>query len=186
VVNYVGCSMRVRILERSTVTFGEEVKRVDDNGRPHLHRVMRGTPIFEYPHASKIVQVVGKYDVDHFSVMKAETGAIGRALGMAGMLVIPGSGVATAEDMQEVPTAAATSPAAPPAQLPPEQVGESDDDIRAHVARNLTELAKYPEALAQFQEWARGRGLTTLEGLEGANLKGVARKLDRSLHEAKS
>lgn len=41
---------------------------------------------------------------DDNAIMKAETGAIGRALGVLGMLVI-GTGVATAEDVQEAVTA---------------------------------------------------------------------------------
>lgn len=57
---------------------------------------------------------------DDNALMKAETGAIGRALGVAGILVV-GTGVATAEDMQEAaagPVAAAGA-SAPPAELPP-------------------------------------------------------------------
>ena len=51
----------------------------------------------------------------------------GRALGMAGMLVIPGSGVATAEDMQENQTSADTSAevAALPAAEPADLIGEA-------------------------------------------------------------
>jgi hypothetical protein len=40
-------------------------------------------------------------EVDEYCMERAETGAIGRALGVAGILVV-GSGVATAEDMQRV------------------------------------------------------------------------------------
>lgn len=36
---------------------------------------------------------------DNDAIMKAETGAIARALGSLGMLALPGSGLATAEDM---------------------------------------------------------------------------------------
>lgn len=46
----------------------------------------------------------GKPDIilpDSDSLMKAETGAVARALGTLGMLALPGSGLATAEDMSE-------------------------------------------------------------------------------------
>ena len=38
---------------------------------------------------------------DSNAIMKAETGSIARALGALGMLALPGSGIATAEDMVE-------------------------------------------------------------------------------------
>lgn len=43
----------------------------------------------------------GRFVPDMNSVMKAETGAVARALGFLGMLTLPGSGIATAEDMLE-------------------------------------------------------------------------------------
>lgn len=39
---------------------------------------------------------------DFDAIMKAETGALARGLGQIGILCLPGSGVATAEDMNEV------------------------------------------------------------------------------------
>lgn len=38
---------------------------------------------------------------DNDFIMKAETGSVARAMGMLGMLTLPGSGIATAEDMGE-------------------------------------------------------------------------------------
>ncbi len=61
---------------------------------------------------------------DDNAVMKAETGAIGRALGVLGMLVI-GTGVATAEDVQEAlsqPSGASTGSTGPAAVLGPPAV----------------------------------------------------------------
>jgi hypothetical protein len=55
---------------------------------------------------------------DDTALMKAETGAVGRALGMAGMLVIPGSGVATAEDVQEAQASETVTPQASPEATP--------------------------------------------------------------------
>jgi hypothetical protein len=46
---------------------------------------------------------------DDAAIMKAETGAIGRALGVAGVLVV-GTGVATAEDVQEAVSTAVGAP----------------------------------------------------------------------------
>lgn len=75
------CSAQVRIYRR--------------DGRGETDRK---SPVMLPPAATKVV----KFDPDPNTPLKCETGAIGRALGMAGMLVIPGSGVSTAEDMQEV------------------------------------------------------------------------------------
>lgn len=62
---------------------------------------------------------------DDNAIMKAETGAIGRALGVAGMLVV-GTGVATAEDVQEaISTPSGASTGASAAQLPSD-VPQSD------------------------------------------------------------
>jgi len=81
VVTYVGCSMRVEVWERG-----------DDD---------KLTPIMRPPAGTKAVPLLTRYGDDPNALMKAETGAIGRALGVAGMLILPGSGVATAEDMTE-------------------------------------------------------------------------------------
>jgi hypothetical protein len=43
----------------------------------------------------------GYFVPDVNAMMKAETGSLARALGMMGMLSLPGSGIATAEDMNE-------------------------------------------------------------------------------------
>jgi hypothetical protein len=82
-VSFVGVSMQVMIYERSRTT-GQD------------------RPLITPAPGTKLVAAASKWDVDPHALSKAETGAVGRALGMAGMLVIPGSGVATAEDMQEL------------------------------------------------------------------------------------
>ncbi len=64
----------------------------------------------------------GNYAEDN-AVMKAETGAIGRALGVLGMLVV-GTGVATAEDVQESLAATPGAAAGVSATLPPIQVSD--------------------------------------------------------------
>jgi hypothetical protein len=64
----------------------------------------------------------GRILPDSNALMKAETGAIARALGTIGMLALPGSGLATAEDMVEFlgvpePSAEQTQAAAPAAPV---------------------------------------------------------------------
>jgi hypothetical protein len=84
VARYVGCQMRVAIYERQS--WGERV-----NGRDSLP-VLAGI-------GTKQTKLSTRWADDN-ALMKVETGAVGRALGMAGVLVV-GTGVATAEDMQE-------------------------------------------------------------------------------------
>lgn len=79
---------------------------------------------------------------DDNAVMKAETGAIGRALGVCGMLVI-GTGVATAEDMQEAlsqPSGASTgATGAQAAVLPPVTSDVTTEAMIAEVTPPPTE-----------------------------------------------
>lgn len=159
--SFVGCSTRVRVLDEANKV------AVD----------VRGT---------KAAAVASRWDVDENAVMKAETGSVGRALGFAGMLVIPGSGVATAEDMQEAlssPGAGATpEEAALPQATAVEQL--TDDQLRERAANLVAELfATNPQAGQAFQEWAKQRKLT-LESAQGAALRGAVRKLERAIADA--
>lgn len=161
VVSFVGCSMRVKI--------------VDGDGKL----------VMSPPPGTKIIATSTKWDVDTNALMKAETGAVGRALGMAGMLVVPGSGVATAEDMHDaaVPAGAAgTEPSLPSTDEAP--VALTDDELRGQITGALAELGRVsPARLAAYQEWARGRGLM-LDTAQGAALKGALKKLERELDAA--
>lgn len=135
---------------------------------------------------TKTVPTATKWDVDLNAVEKAETGAIGRALGVAGMLVLPGSGVATAEDMLE---AMGPAPAASPesAELPAEAATESklgDDELRERAAELLGRLEEYPPVLEDFREWARSRGHASLATITSPALKGFVRKLEKALDAA--
>jgi hypothetical protein len=167
IVTFVGCSMRVHVTERSRTT---------TDGRSVM------TP----PPGSKIVPTATRWDVDPNALMKAETGAIGRALGVAGMLVVPGSGVATAEDMLEAlsgPPPGATEP-----QLPTPAAAEApktDEQLRALVGELATELGELNgRALEDYQTWARGRGLK-LDTAQGAVLRGAVRKLETLVEQAR-
>jgi hypothetical protein len=187
---YVGCSMRARVLDANTV---EEIDVIETgpDGKPWRRRALTGKVIKNYSPGTKIVACAGRYEADHFSVMKAETGAIGRALGMAGMLVIPGSGVATAEDMQEAaaPSGAPPTPdgAALPADIPTAVADQENDPafLRDRIGVLLTRLqADHPDALKAFQAWARDRGFTKVEDLSDVQVKGVVKKLEKVLDDA--
>jgi hypothetical protein len=188
---YVGSSMQVKVFERKTVEF-RDIIETGPNGESWKRRVAEGKLIFAAAPGTKIVATAGKYEVDHFSMMKAETGAVGRALGMAGMLVIPGSGVATAEDMQEA-AAPAAAPGAAAASLPADiSVGDAADQetdpafLRDRIAALLTELGRdHPGALEGFQTWARERGFTSVDSLSDVQVKGVVKKLEKTLDDAK-
>lgn len=161
-VTFIGCSMRVTVVKRDG-----------------------GEAVIEAPAATKLVPVLNRYGEDPNAMMKAETGAIGRALGFAGILVAPGSGIATAEDMQEAITlaqGAGAAPAAPEPQLPSEP--ESEDELRKMAEQRLNDLRQYPGPWATFQEWAQERSFKTLADVGVPQLKGMIRKLDKMLDDA--
>jgi hypothetical protein len=89
---------------------------------------------------------------DDSALMKAETGAIGRALGVAGILVV-GTGVATAEDVQEAVSTTQGAPgggtSAGPA-LPPvvDREGQPVDEA----AIKAEDTAEAPQEAAQSAE----------------------------------
>lgn len=159
---------------------------------------------------SKQVGMARKW-ADENSMMKAETGAIGRALGVAGILVV-GTGVATAEDVQEaraaegtpvtategVPDPEVVDHAAPAAQgagsgpggpavdqeTTPEQ---ADDELRDKALGLQKEMeAVHPEVWEAYKEWWRGRGFGTISELNGPALRGAVIKLERDLDAAKN
>jgi hypothetical protein len=150
---------------------------------------------------------------DDNALMKAETGAIGRALGVAGILVV-GTGVATAEDMQEAaqgPSGAAAAsdegPALPPIEagaatgadtgfgqveeiasaVPQETTAAQDDEaLRAAALAAQKELERdHPEVWAEILTWWKDRKFGRLSELTGPALKGAVIKLQRDLDTAK-
>lgn len=171
----------------------------------------------EFPDRRAILTGVGSKQVpqsrqyaDDNAVMKAETGAIGRALGVAGILVV-GTGVATAEDMQEQmagpagagaassegavlpPEAApqAVSAAAVPAEAPltalPATEEEDDDTLRKRALALQKEMeANHSDAWDAYREWWQGRGFGRLSELSGPALRGAVVKLERDLDAAKT
>lgn len=195
---YVCCTMKVTIFERE----GFEEKVVVKDSRRGVHEVVRvGTKVLDAPPATKMIsttttgwgQAKGERTVvaDDFALMKAETGALGRALGMAGMLVIPGSGVATAEDMAEVEQSQAIPETTeePTAELPAERPEPTADELKAlrdEAGEAITALKnEHPDAFKLFQEWAAGRGVGRIDAIsDPAVLRGLASKANRDFKEA--
>jgi hypothetical protein len=141
---------------------------------------------------------------DDNAIMKAETGAKGRALGFAGILNIPGSGVATAEDMLEAlagpaagvqpgePQTTEAGPAAPTAEPAPAKSKEEQqaDEHKALVARArelVNEGSELPGVLDEFKEWGQKRNppVTNLGNLRGPALKGAIKKLEKLVEAGK-
>jgi hypothetical protein len=139
---------------------------------------------------TKSVPLLDRYHKpDPNALAKAQTGAVGRALGMIGILVIPGTGVATAEDMQDLQApAAATAPTVPPTVRPSVAAAgdaETDDALRRRAAALLKTLEDdHPAALEEFRAWARERNLKALKDTTGAPLKGVVKKAEKLLEAA--
>jgi hypothetical protein len=143
---------------------------------------------------------------DDNSIMKAETGAIGRAIALAGIFNIPGSGVATAEDMFEAlnapgagvqPEADASQqtggPAAPTAEPAPAKTREEEqaDEHKEMVARAralVEEGSNYPGVLDEFREWGQKRNppVRNLGNLRGAALRGAIKKLEKLVEAGKA
>lgn len=191
-VRYICCSMKVTVYKRGTV----ERKRVQaGNGHRRQEAIeTTGETIIDAPPATKMIAVAARWGPDNFSMMKAETGAVGRALGLAGMLVIPGTGVATAEDMAEAealvgqqaqaePTGEAS---APPADAKPSP--EALTELRQQAVAAILALKEgYPDAFKAFQEWSQGRNIGKIAEIEDERLlRGLVTKAERDLQEAQA
>lgn len=190
-VRYLCCSMQVVIYEGGSVR--EEIVK--------KQLVRTGTIVRIAPGGTKAVPVVrngrnGAYADDN-ALMKAETGAIGRALGMAGMLVIPGSGIATAEDVQEARAQEASGPSPDEAQLPEEvsavaavpdsgPAPGSDEQLRTEVETILQALEdEFPEVATEFKAWAKEKKYGRLADTVSPQLRGLHRRISVMYNEAK-
>lgn len=194
VVNYVCCSMKVTVFERGDLTW-KEIRNTRTGG---VERVRVGKTIIDAAPATKMIPTIGRWGADDFSLMKAETGAVGRALGMAGMLVIPGTGIATAEDMQEAsamegrqtPSLPQDGEAAePPSTVSGEEAASAEEltDLRQQAALLLNTIkAEFPDLFAEFLEWAKGRKIGEVGKVEDPRiLRGIITKAERELTEAR-
>lgn len=167
-----------------------------DEGTPEHAR-----PLREGRGTKQVALLTKKYrdaplELDENALMKAETGAIGRALGAAGIFTIPGSGIATAEDMLELAGTAegagtGAGPAAPEEAPTGDQAqveAQTDEDVLATVKKMVGTLREdFPEAHEAFGQWCDRRRpkITALEELEGPALRGVRTKVEKLLEEAR-
>lgn len=208
---YLGCAMKVDVYDPDRT----RIEVVEDPETGEKHQIYIGVKIIDAPPATKLVPALQWPDrPDDYALLKAETGAVGRALGMAGMLVIPGSGIATAEDVQEamegtntargVETqplrgAAAASeppPATPPAEQPPpategEAATDEEGQLRAAIRDGALELRRLsPEKFDELGKFFEERNLgslttETIEKVHPSFLRGLKRKVDAMVAEAK-
>lgn len=190
-VRYICSTMKVTVFKRGTVERVEQERPVGVHRNP-VTRVV-GETIIDAPPATKMIPVSGNRGPDNFSLMKAETGAIGRALGLAGMLVIPGTGVATAEDMAEAealdrapqPQATAEGAEVPQEGKSPEQV---ISDLRQSAAEAISALkTEFPARFEDFRTWAQERGIGRIDEInDEPKLRGLVTKAERELQDARA
>lgn len=187
---YLICTMKVTIYKRGTVAWKEY--RNTQTGSIELRRT--GETILDPPPATKQVATIGKYGPDDNVIMKAETGAIGRALGMAGMLIVPGTGIATAEDMREAINERGTMAAAKE-DAPPSPEGRASKAVDAELSHEeLVSMASglvvrlkeaSQEAHKALLAWCHERGFKGSMGeLKDGDLKQVIRAAEKALESA--
>jgi hypothetical protein len=174
---FVGCSMRAVIRG------------------PDIRAGVAGREVMVAPAGSKVVKVLGRYGADENALMKAQTGAMGRALGFAGMLVLPGTGIATAEDVRESIVAESSPAAAGPetAQLPTESAGQAEaepvgagTDPSAEALELISTLqADYPAEHEKWVAWAKETN-TNVQELSGTKLRGIVRRLRKHVEAGKA
>lgn len=158
---------------------------------------LRKEPAIAAITATGTKQVSGGPDPN--GLMKAQTGSIGRALGVAGILVV-GTGIATAEDMQEFAGLAAPPVSADQAQLPdalptgaaPEQVVETVEALRTRAMSLQAMMQEVPGGAvwATFATWwaerAQSEGWSGIDDVPFDALKGIVSKMERDLAAGQS
>lgn len=121
---------------------------------------------------------------DTNALARAETGAVGRALGMAGILVV-GTGIATADDIAELmrePQEAA------PVALPAPGAGEeTEEQLNERLTTLEIRLRPYTDAWREFAAWwserAKASGWKVVRDAPLEARKGVATKMETMLAE---
>lgn len=161
-IRYIGYSVVIKVFER------------DERLRYEGGRIVDGTPILQVP-GSRIQPLLNGANPDPNSLMKVETGAVGRALALAGVLVVPGSSVASAEDMIDARTSGSAVASRVPQGLPAPGVGQATpppeipQEPFADQATRLWNLVNdaalqddvREKAREEFKEWARQQGVKT-------------------------
>lgn len=185
---FIGCGMKVTVFKRGTVKWVTQTNRRTGE----IERIREGETIIDAPPATKIIPTRKRSYADEMSMMKAETGAIGRAIGMAGMLIVPGTGVATAEDMHEAQTFR-EEPSTGREEAPPAE-GERGLAIKEASQEELVERAatliedlkeKAPARHTALMTWINDRGFKgKLSEQEPAALKGIIKRTEGELGEA--
>jgi hypothetical protein len=135
-------------------------------------------------------QVAGGADIN--GIMKAETGAIGRALAAAGILVL-GTGLASAEDMQDLASAGPAGGVEPLDTGRSPAVATDPEEERKQLIGRPAELeatmrARAPESWTSFAAWwderKRAEGWANITSVPTDALRGIIVKMERELDAA--
>jgi hypothetical protein len=184
---------RVAIYDREEVT--------EQSGKTIAEKLEGVAPLRSGCGTKQVPLLLGRTTpyADPSSTMRAETGALGRALGFAGIFVISGAGLATVEDILEAQAQqgasapAQTMPAnqGPPApeQAPVRTGAERQHDDEAQLQARAVKLwqqlhEEHPGKAEEFIAWMRERKLQSLTAVSGAALRGMVKKLERLSDEA--
>ena len=158
-----GCEIRVGVFEKDLRSGG------------------RGRPVIEPATAVKVVAWGSEPD----TFLKCETGAVGRSLGMAGMLVV-GSGVATAEDITEL---AGHEEAELPAAAP---LADDADSVQPTVERTLADEwaelqqrieSDFPGLADDLESWAQERQID-VTSVKETQLRAVVKQAQKLIDGA--
>jgi hypothetical protein len=151
-----------------------------------------GKAVIEPAGGTKMVPLLkkgygGVYYPDPDAVHKAQTSAQGRALGYAGMLVVSGSGIATAEDMADFIAGEPPAPSLPPVEEPsPVENGAIPPGLAELVATQRAKLeAEFPQSYEEARAWAHEKGFDLGDPPAHA-LRGLELQLRRKLAAAQA
>lgn len=152
----------------------------------------RGQDVMPRLEATGTKQVGGFPDIN--MIAKAQTGSLGRALGVAGILVI-GTGIASAEDMTEFVGASGGAPVPEGATLPPSELPAGEpppptdpaselEVLRARAMALQTEMQeRSPETARTFVSWYTERkqaeGWKELAEVPFEGMKAIVAKMEQ-------
>lgn len=187
VTAFTTCTMKVTVYKRSSV----EWETITNQLTGEKQRIRVGETVRDPAPATKMVPMLGRYGPDVHALEKAETGAVGRALGMAGMLVVPGTGVATAEDMRELAEQEGISPVARE-ERPPSPEGRASldaglepthEELVARAESVIGQLKDKDEpAFTLFLAWCKETGHAgKVREQKDADLKLLIRRAEREI-----
>lgn len=184
IAQHICATMRATVYERGTIDYEQIVNRRTGE----ITTVRTGKVLMQGAPASKQVPVLGRFGSDANALMKAETGAVGRALGMLGMLVVPGSGVATAEDMLEAQGQEGVQAQAAPAEVKTGEeavLSDDDDALRAKITTLVGTLGEIDKArLDAFRAFVKDRGISGIKDATSPQLRGLVARLEKDIVEA--